>query len=630
MAPIIFRIPHKWLFLLILLPSLAGFLLFSRSGSALALGRKTPSASTYVHHFYQRDTRWNDEELGKPVNGKFAADQTIGNYGCGITSAAMVLNFYDIGLTPLELNNALAAAKSEAGFSGDLVYWTHNKAWDESTGGLVKGISKFYAYKESVLLENLRHGRPVIVYLDNLHYVVVVDFEEMKDAKTGKTTYQFYINDPYLTEEAGWYIEFEKNFLSKKVSSITEMIVIHTDVKAPVDGPLVDWPAIQAKYTALGGLEGELGQPKADDIYTTDPYGFVEYHTQEFDQGKIYSYKVGQDSKWQTYYLLPALAREYDRQGGLDGDLGRLTYDIYPSLLSGSQVLLRADTQEASLVYDPGSDEIETFNAESNYTAEYFNNDDLSGEAAVRRYEEIIQFTWEYSSPHPEIQPENFSARYSGSFTSGLPHLHTFFAWPRGGARIYVDGELLLDQWKAEGENEFSANKFIGKGSHTWTVEYRHGTGKANFSAAEAPWPLKIAWADVSQGGYQSRPQMAPPAQPGQPSEPAQPTQTTQTTGPTEPTQPGDNQWEELTRKAAEWLEEKKAELSRRIEEWLADKSGEVEQNLRQWLVQQAQVILLRFQQLLIQLVQQCCGSVSLSLTLALVAGMAVRRRRGR
>jgi len=65
----------------------------------------------------QRDPRWASEKLGFGV-------ETIGNYGCVVTSLAMMLSaIEDVEITPLEINEELKAVNGFTGDTRNLVVW---------------------------------------------------------------------------------------------------------------------------------------------------------------------------------------------------------------------------------------------------------------------------------------------------------------------------------------------------------------------------------------------------------------------------------------------------------------------------------------------------------------------------
>lgn len=485
----------------------------------------TSTFQSYVPFYSQRDSGWNEEPLGEPVDGKYLPEQTIGNWGCGVTTSAMVISYYGKKMTPLELNNALVNAEVEIsknyknnGFSGANLYWANTEAWSEATGDLVKGIS-ITDFDEEELKANLSHGRPIIVFINNTkttkdstdgHYVLIVDMEETTNSQTGKKTTKYKINDPWLTEENGFYIDYEKNALGLPLSNLTQMIVIHTDQIMPVDGPLVDWPAIQDKFIDLGGMEGWLNKPTKDDSYTTDPMGFIKIHTQEFEGGKIYTYKIGTDDE-QVFALNQEMANFYDQHDGLLGDFGRIVFDPYEMTITEITTVKRLDMQNVSLFAYPNG-RMETYTSENGVKAEYYNNEQLFGAPIVTRFEPSIQFTWGKNSPHPAIQPDSFSVRFTQTIHFDLPGLKTIFILPMGGVRVFVDEIKVLDRWEQDNTDcKISTNRWLSRGDHKLVIEYRHGQGDASIWSGETSWPAKIVWADTIYSGWGNTSSNAPP-----------------------------------------------------------------------------------------------------------------------
>lgn len=127
--------------------------------------------------FYsQRDSRWGNEEIGR-------SKSKMKDWGCAVTSVAMVFKYYGSGVTPKTL------ADSSSLFSWDLIKWP--AAWDGIK--LVSGISHGNI-NWSTIDNKLKDGKPVIVYIKKSnrgggHYVVI-------HHKTSKGKYV--VHDPYF------------------------------------------------------------------------------------------------------------------------------------------------------------------------------------------------------------------------------------------------------------------------------------------------------------------------------------------------------------------------------------------------------------------------------------------------
>lgn len=115
----------------------------------------------------------------------------------------------------------------------------------------------------------------------------------------------------------------------------------------------------------------------------------------------------------------------------------------------------------------------------SGWRGEYFNNPNLAGRPALVRDDPRIDFDWGYGSPAPQIQSDYFSARWvRNAFLAG--GTYRFFARADDGVRVWVDGELIIDQWHAASGETYSAVRTLDSGSHLMRVEYYEGTGLAS------------------------------------------------------------------------------------------------------------------------------------------------------
>jgi beta-glucosidase len=79
--------------------------------------------------------------------------------------------------------------------------------------------------------------------------------------------------------------------------------------------------------------------------------------------------------------------------------------------------------------------------------AEYFNNQELRGPAATVRTDARIDFNWGRYKPTPELSENNFSVRWTGKLKVPESGNYTLGFTADDGARLYVDGKLLVDAW---------------------------------------------------------------------------------------------------------------------------------------------------------------------------------------
>ncbi|GEM_PF-2045792 len=109
--------------------------------------------------YSQNDPNWRNLLM-------YAAGDSIGNFGCAVTSTAMVLNYYGAGLTPPQLNQCL-------GQYADLLYWAQAVPCAK---GAVTGNNGF-DFSWQNLDQVLSAGKPAIVGMlrgqTGMHFVVV-------------------------------------------------------------------------------------------------------------------------------------------------------------------------------------------------------------------------------------------------------------------------------------------------------------------------------------------------------------------------------------------------------------------------------------------------------------------------
>ena len=136
--------------------------------------------------FVQDDPRWTFQLLGPTY-------QTVGQSGCAITSAAMVLAAYGVDTDPQRLNQYLT---THAGYTDNgWVDW--EKAAEIAPAGQVGKHEDLPSY--ALIDRNLLKGNPVIIRLTlqngTTHFVVIV----------GKQGWDYLIQDPARSPSWGVY-----------------------------------------------------------------------------------------------------------------------------------------------------------------------------------------------------------------------------------------------------------------------------------------------------------------------------------------------------------------------------------------------------------------------------------------
>jgi len=112
--------------------------------------------------------------------------------------------------------------------------------------------------------------------------------------------------------------------------------------------------------------------------------------------------------------------------------------------------------------------------------AEYFTNKELKGEPAVRRVDKAIDFRWDDGAPANGIGVDNFSARWTGRIRSDESGTYEFTVATDDGARLYINGRLLIDDWSDHAIRARSARVAMEAGkSYDLKMEYYENAGAA-------------------------------------------------------------------------------------------------------------------------------------------------------
>jgi uncharacterized protein YraI len=123
--------------------------------------------------------------------------------------------------------------------------------------------------------------------------------------------------------------------------------------------------------------------------------------------------------------------------------------------------------------------------AQSNvWTADYFNNANLSGVPVFTTVESSPSHDWGAGSPSAAIPVDFFSVRWTS--------VQTIPAIPGGayqlsvraddGVRVSVDGILYINEWHPSAGNIYNVSVPLSPGAHTFVVEYFEATGNAYLS----------------------------------------------------------------------------------------------------------------------------------------------------
>jgi len=124
---------------------------------------------------------------------------------------------------------------------------------------------------------------------------------------------------------------------------------------------------------------------------------------------------------------------------------------------------------------------------ETGLKGEYFNNMKLSGTPVLTRIDSMINFTYGANPPASGLPADQFSVRWRGKIIppDTIYHIGTS---TDDGSRLYLDGELLINDWTEHGEKPIGAEvKLIPGREYEIVFEYfENGMG----ASARLTWDL--------------------------------------------------------------------------------------------------------------------------------------------
>jgi hypothetical protein len=143
---------------------------------------------------------------------------------------------------------------------------------------------------------------------------------------------------------------------------------------------------------------------------------------------------------------------------------------------------------EYAIMPDPGS----------GLSATYFDNLDFTGSTLVRT-DPQIDFDFGTGSPSRNLGPDQFAVRWSGQVLADRTETYTFYTQTDDGARLWIDGVQLVDDWNDHGivENSGAINLIAGR-KYDLKMEYydNGGSGFARLLWSSPSTPKAVVPAD--------------------------------------------------------------------------------------------------------------------------------------
>ncbi len=116
--------------------------------------------------------------------------------------------------------------------------------------------------------------------------------------------------------------------------------------------------------------------------------------------------------------------------------------------------------------------------SDPSWVASYFNNTSLEGSPALVRSESELDHNWGHGSPDGSVQSDFFSARWT-RYLFLEAATYRFTVTVDDGVRLFIDDQLVIDQWRVQSERTFTVDRRLSAGHHLVRLEFFEQEGEA-------------------------------------------------------------------------------------------------------------------------------------------------------
>ena len=154
----------------------------------------------------------------------------------------------------------------------------------------------------------------------------------------------------------------------------------------------------------------------------------------------------------------------------------------YYELTNAAMIHLRWSAPNAgSFVSIPTANVLRPGTNLPNWAASYYNNTTFSGTPVYTNFETAVYYDWYSGSPDPAIAVTTYSARWTGQVLPEYSEPYTFVVRSDDGAKLWVNGQLILDDWRSKSVSDTNSVTINLQGGVRYDIklEYFQNTGSA-------------------------------------------------------------------------------------------------------------------------------------------------------
>lgn len=119
----------------------------------------------------------------------------------------------------------------------------------------------------------------------------------------------------------------------------------------------------------------------------------------------------------------------------------------------------------------------------SGLTGAYFSSQyqTFNGNPTLTRIDPTVNFDWTGTSPDPSISSSDFTVRWTGAVLPPFTGNYTFYTTTDDGVRLWINNQLLIDEWFDEGPTEWSGSiSLVGGQTYPIEMDYYQANGGAS------------------------------------------------------------------------------------------------------------------------------------------------------